>query len=516
MRVQSSRPTLTSAHAAGLAAAALLAAALPAPAEGPAFPLPAHVDQHGVSQRPFGQVFEWGEKLFEAPYNRFDGGGANLAEDAEVSVRYSRVPRADLPGFQRDPFRVTGPSAQRCAACHEGGGIEDNEPRDPLKIGDPARFIMRNPPLINGSGALQLLAEEATADLMALRAEALAAAQQSGAPVTRALVTANGVAYGTLRAFPDGTLDADGVRGVDPDLIVKPYQLKGSIPFLRFIVLGPADNSIGMQPVEMVGDDTDPDRDGVANELSIGDITSMVAYIAAQPRPVSRVELHERFGGRHRLTPQALRAIRSGETLFAQIGCAECHRPSMRLRRATFQEPSASPFHRFPRLIDGRDPLAAGLDPQHPVRVDLTRNPTVGGPGCARTAGAAEAASIDAASGACFPQFEPLPGGGALVRLYGDLKRHDLGPGLAEAVDEVGTGASTWKTRELWGVASSGPWLHDGRATTLSDAILFHGGEAQASRDAFAALGAAERDDLLAFLGNLVVHPSDRPPGGGH
>lgn len=482
-----------------------LAQLAPLWAEGPAFPLPAHLDQHQLSGRSFKQVFDAGERLFDAPYNRFDGGGANLAEDEAVSVRYSRVPRADLPGFQADPFRVTGPSAQSCSACHSGGGIEDNEPRDPLKLGNPALFIMRNPPVINGSGALQRLAEEATDDLMAVRAEAVQRAAQTGHPVVLALKTANDVDYGTIRALPDGTVDGSGIRGVDADLVVKPYQLKGSIPFLRFIVLGPTDNSIGMQPVEMVGDGTDPDKDGVSDEMSIGDMTAMTAYVAAQPRPVTKVELSQRFGGPYALSASQLRDIRHGERTFTSLGCAECHRPTLKLRNAVFQEPSASPFHRFPRLIDGRDPVQAGLDPAHPVKFDLTRNPTVANGAC-HDAPLTDVRSLDLPSGHCFPQFERHGPGGALVRLYGDLRRHNMGAGLAEAVDEVGSGAATWKTRELWGVGSSGPWLHDGRATTLSDAILFHGGEAQAARDAFERLPQTQQRELIAFLENLVVY----------
>jgi CxxC motif-containing protein (DUF1111 family) len=94
--------------------------------------------------------------------------------------------------------------------------------------------------------------------------------------------------------------------------------------------------------------------------------------------------------------------------------------------------------------------------------------------------------------------------GSAIVRLYGDLKRHEMGPRLAEQIDEVGTGASVWITENLWGVGTTAPYLHDGRATTLSEAILEHGGEAQASRDKFAALSASQKNDVVTFLNNLV------------
>jgi CxxC motif-containing protein (DUF1111 family) len=80
-----------------------------------------------------------------------------------------------------------------------------------------------------------------------------------------------------------------------------------------------------------------------------------------------------------------------------------------------------------------------------------------------------------------------------------------MGPGLAETIDEVGTGAAMFLTENLWGVGSTAPYLHDGRATTLTEAILEHGGEAGGSRASFAALSTADQRDLLAFLNNLVL-----------
>ncbi len=60
-------------------------------------------------------------------------------------------------------------------------------------------------------------------------------------------------------------------------------------------------------------------------------------------------------------------------------------------------------------------------------------------------------------------------------------------------------------TENLWGVGSTGPYLHDGRATTLTEAILEHGGEAQVSRDNYVKLTVAQRNDVLAFLNNQVL-----------
>ena len=99
------------------------------------------------------------------------------------------------------------------------------------------------------------------------------------------------------------------------------------------------------------------------------------------------------------------------------------------------------------------------------------------------------------------------------MELFGDLKRHNMGPGLAEQVDEVGTGAATFLTENLWGVASTAPYLHDGRATTLAEAILEHGGEGQDAANFFRTALESNRvnprdtraPDLIAFLENLVL-----------
>ena len=68
-----------------------------------------------------------------------------------------------------------------------------------------------------------------------------------------------------------------------------------------------------------------------------------------------------------------------------------------------------------------------------------------------------------------------------------------------------------WKTPPLWGVASSAPYLHDGRAANLEEAIRYHGGEASASRSAFAKLRPADRAALIGFLKTLVAPPTADP-----
>jgi len=89
---------------------------------------------------------------------------------------------------------------------------------------------------------------------------------------------------------------------------------------------------------------------------------------------------------------------------------------------------------------------------------------------------------------------------GAPVYAYTDLLLHDMGPELADGVIQGLATASEFRTQPLWGVRLSAPYLHDGRADTLDDAIRMHGGEAAGVRDAYAALPPADRDALIRFL----------------
>ena len=66
-----------------------------------------------------------------------------------------------------------------------------------------------------------------------------------------------------------------------------------------------------------------------------------------------------------------------------------------------------------------------------------------------------------------------------------------------------------WRTPPLWGVADSPPYLHDGRAPTLSKAILLHSGEAAKSRQQFAELSGIDRDAIESFLLTLRAPRQD-------
>lgn len=92
---------------------------------------------------------------------------------------------------------------------------------------------------------------------------------------------------------------------------------------------------------------------------------------------------------------------------------------------------------------------------------------------------------------------------------YTDLLLHDMGEGLADNRPDFEATGSEWRTPPLWGigltqiVGGHSHFLHDGRARSLEEAIMWHGGEAEASREAFGKLSKAERNAVIKFLESL-------------
>ncbi len=131
--------------------------------------------------------------------------------------------------------------------------------------------------------------------------------------------------------------------------------------------------------------------------------------------------------------------VQKGEALFASTGCDNCHAPTLK----------TSPYHPMAEL----------------------RNQT--------------------------------------IHPYTDMLLHDMGPGLADNMgDGIATGAE-WRTRPLWscglvpGTLGGEAWLHDGRARNLSEAILWHGGQANGQKEAFRNMAAEDRGALIKFLKSL-------------
>jgi len=132
-------------------------------------------------------------------------------------------------------------------------------------------------------------------------------------------------------------------------------------------------------------------------------------------------------------------AVMQGEKLFSAIGCTACHRPA---------------------LVTGKHPLYPALTQQH-------------------------------------------------IAPYTDLLLHDMGPGLADGREDYLANGRQWRTAALWGlglserITPSSGYLHDGRARTLEEAIVWHGGEAETARQRYVALGAQARQAIRAFRQSL-------------
>jgi len=442
-------------------------------------------------------AFDHGDELFEFEYNALDGGGANVGD----GQRFTRLPRADLNGpgewATHIPARATGPNANSCVSCHNqpvadgAGGPSSNAIRDPLQSGDPGLMINRNTPHLHGMGALQRLAEEMTADLHEIRDDLIEEAAKTGQKAG-ARLSSKGVGFGALQVKPDGTLLTGRVRGVAADLIVRPFQWKGNFAGGRFFNMDAAHQEMGVQGSETAGLGVDGDGDGVVDELTYGDATALTIYLAAQPRPLTRRELAS-VGEIPALTQGEIDDILAGEELFAQVGCTSCHVPSLPMTDAIFSEPSQHSTHRDAVFAGNIPPTLVGVDPATAITFDLTADQ----PDNMFTQEGGEVVHLGA-----FPSDGT---GGGFVGLFGDLKLHEMGPALAESIDETGAGASVWMTKELWGVGVTAPYLHDGRATTITEAVDYHGGESALSREAFFSLEPAEQQQIIAFLNDMII-----------
>lgn len=103
-----------------------------------------------------------------------------------------------------------------------------------------------------------------------------------------------------------------------------------------------------------------------------------------------------------------------------------------------------------------------------------------------------------------FPRFS-----GQTIHPYTDLLIHDMGEGLADHRPDFAADGRSWRTAPLWGIGLSGKvaererYLHDGRARSLEEAVLWHGGEGEKARNAYAGLTPKDRAALIEFLKSL-------------
>ncbi len=374
----------------------------------------------------------------------------------------------DLPAYGRfQQGRRGGPDAPRCATCHWRGG--------PAGAGDAAdnayldgngnsqsSALSRNPLALAGAGLLEIVAAEMSAELATARARLVRQAVSSG-KAAQGLLVAKGISFGTLTVKPDGSIDPSKIAGVDADLVVKPFGWKGTAATIRDVVEDELLLHHGMESEHLVAHGepervgpfggSDPDGDHVVSEITEGQVTALTLFVAMQETPVETTPVG----------PGTTLLAAKGRTLMKTLGCASCHVNSLPLASTTFTLPSRGGF-------------AA-------VKIDLARD------------GADPRIAPDAQSGA-FRVF-----------LFSDLKRHDVGPDLADPRAHRGVPAAQFLTRPLWGVARSRPYLHDARAAQLEEAILLHGGEAQKARDAYAKLEDVDRGAVRLLLTTLTRAP---------
>ncbi|WP_298922629.1 di-heme oxidoredictase family protein [uncultured Roseobacter sp.] len=459
---------------------------------------------NGQASDAFHEAFEAGDELTEFSFDAVRGVGAYIGEGR----RFTRFPRADLTGpmewANHFPTREGGANATSCIACHNApfangaGDVALNVVIDPAHTGDPTQYLERNTLPLFALGIPQRLAEEISLDLYLQRNSAIQTACVSGR--AKVELHSKGVDYGTLtvtRVSQDPCkfeTDTSDLAGIDADLVIKPFGWKGNKPTIRSFTRDAAHNELGLQAVELVGDQ-DGDFDGVTNELTVGDITALTTYMAALERPVSKLELDDL--GLIELTAPERSEILAGETAFAQAGCVSCHTPSMTFKEAVFKEPSEVPGFFDVTFPDGSDPASHGLTPANSMTFELTGDQ----PNNIITLPVGTTYHLGAVARDAT--------GAAVARWFTDFKRHDMGPGLSDPSDPLGLGASMFLTRSLAGVGATGPWLHDGRATTLEEAILTHGGAAQVSRDTYAKMSEETQAEIVAFLESLVLFNTD-------
>lgn len=415
-----------------------------------------------------------GDHLFNARFTTRDGVGRPMATQAIIPTKAKRSPRNSFS-------RTAGLDANACASCHNvpitgGAGdftanvfVSEGFQHSDFDTTDPQFSNERNTNHLFGAGLVELLAREMTRDLQALRARALNEARRSGEQLSVELQT-KGVTFGTLTVMPDGRVDPNGIEGVDHDLVIRPFSHKGVMTSLRQFTINALNHHHGMQAVERFGPrwtgEDDHDEDGIEQEISTGDISALVAWQASLAPPLPA-------------TPNDIAwqtAANVGKIHFNSAGCADCHKTYLPLKSLDFSDPGP---------LDAAGTLRAGE-----------------------------------ANGAIYPldllvwseHLERDYDGNFMVPLFGDLKRHVIADQQLSALgnellSQRFVERNVFMTTELWGIASTAPYGHRGDLTTLSEIIDAHGGAARKSRDAWQAMSAAEKSQLIAWLKTLVIEP---------
>jgi CxxC motif-containing protein (DUF1111 family) len=203
----------------------------------------------------------------------------------------------------------------------------------------------------------------------------------------------------------------------------------------------------------------DPNYKPQGHDLDQPECDALVAYLRNLPAPIQRKSA----------SPQEAEILSAGEKQFAAVGCANCHVQNLGNVAGIYSD----------LLLHDMGP-ELGDSGNYGVFVPDTPEED--------------------------QQAEPIP---SLIQQQTDVRNaFDSGPKqLTKADREKTFGAlrQEWRTPPLWGVRDSGPYLHDGRAETLEQAIAFHGGEAANSAKQFFMLKPDQRAQVVMFLKSLIA-----------
>ena len=421
---------------------------------------------------------EAGRQLFRTQFNILDGAGRpESTGDSKPTVRVTK----DAPLFTR----AAGPDANSCFGCHNqpfpGGagefvanafvGAHFTDP--PTSSIHPRTTNERNTIGIFGAGAIEMLAREITEDLTSLRDEGLLRARKENREI-RVPLQSKGISFGYLVTRPDGTYDAEGIQGIDEDLIIKPFGAKGVAVSIREFTIFALNQHHGIQAQERFGWERtgvrDFDGDGVEVEFTVGQVSALTVYQASLPPP-QRV---------HYKDQKTMEQIGVGEQRFKEVGCSECHVPALPLRSRVFSEPN--PYNRPGSLVPG--------DVEGQITLPLEIRDGTG--------------AFEGSNGQIY------------VAAFTDLKRHKICDHddlhfCNELIPQDFVPTDEFLTAKLWDLGTSAPYGHRGDLTTVSEAILHHSAEGKKAKNAFLKLSDQEKSAIVAFLLSLRVERDLEP-----
>src|SRR6516165_7286047 len=276
--------------------------------------IPVHLQDGEEFNLPVRPLIQFGAKLFNAKFTAQEGAGRPLSKG-------TGDPLSDLSSplvFPRNFDRISSPDSNSCSGCHNapipGGGGDrvtevfvlaqrfdhltlDHADGITLRgaVDESGKFVTmenatndRKTIGMNGSGFVEMLARQMTAELQAER--------DAGHLGSCAMLKSKGISFGCLTHNADGTWDTSRVEGLaapslaskgttPPSLIIRPLHQVGNVVSLRQFSNNAFNHHHGMQSEERFGLNADPDGDGVVNEMTTADLTAVSLFQATMSVP---------------------------------------------------------------------------------------------------------------------------------------------------------------------------------------------------------------------------------------